>query len=125
MYCAKCGTRHGDNDYRCAQCGALLHDEPPAPVVAVSDPTLGGLIPARNIPSVIGYYLSVFSLVPFLGLLLGPAAVVFGVVGLVRASRVPEAKGKIHSWAAIILGGLTSLAHIVFIVMVISAAMRP
>lgn len=76
------------------------------------DDFLSRIIPYRNQPALIGYYLSVFGLIPCLGLPLAPAAIPLGIVGLKRARREAEARGKIHAWVAIILGSLSSIVWI-------------
>lgn len=67
------------------------------------------VIPFRNVPALVGYYVSIFSLIPVLGIVLGPAAVVLGVLGLKRAKANPRAKGRVHAWIAITLGGIGAL----------------
>jgi hypothetical protein len=98
---------------------------PPRPVLAVpslaaivsAPPTVagprpprgdatGGLIPYQNPPALVGYYLSIASLLPILGTLLGPAAMVLGVMGLKRRRRTPEVRGSAHAWIAIVLGAV-------------------
>lgn len=59
------------------------------------------VIPAKNMPALLGYYFGVFSLLPVLGLLLGPAAVICGVLGLRKARPIGVGRGH-----AIVLGGL-------------------
>ena len=86
------------------------------------DPT-GGLIPLRNGMALAAYYCGVFSFIPCFGAILGPLALIFGFIGLGRANKHPEAKGKGHSIAGIVCGGLTSLANIgglIFLVVMIA-----
>ncbi|KPK83568.1 MAG: hypothetical protein AMJ81_07950 [Phycisphaerae bacterium SM23_33] len=73
------------------------------------------MIPYKNVPALVGYYLGIFSLIPCLGVLLGIAAVVLGILGLRKAGRQPEVKGKVHAWVGIVIGGLSVLAHSVFV----------
>ena len=79
------------------------------------DPT-GGLIPLRNGLALAAYYCGVFSFVPCFAPVLGPLAMIFGFLGLARANKHPEAKGKGHSIAGIICGGLTTLLALTGIV---------
>ncbi len=74
------------------------------------------LIPYRNGPALMGYYTSVFALIPGIGLILGPVAVVLGCMGRRNAIRNPGAKGTAHAWVAILLGGIITLLHIAGIV---------
>lgn len=69
------------------------------------------IIPARNPQALIGYYVSVFSLIPCLALLLGPAAILLGYLGLKACRERTNMPGKVHAWVAIVLGSITSLAN--------------
>ena len=82
------------------------------------DPT-GGLIPLRNGMALAAYYCGVFSFIPCFGVVLGPLAVIFGFIGLGRAKKHPEAKGKGHSIAGIVCGGLTTLANVAGLIFLI------
>jgi hypothetical protein len=68
------------------------------------DDAVSGLIPYRNGPALAGYYAGIGSLIPFVGLALGPAAIVLGVMGLRKYKREPRVKGGAHAWAAVVLG---------------------
>ena len=74
-----------------------------------ADNTMGGLIPYRNAPALVAYYLGIFSLVPVAGLLPAVPAFVLGIIGLKKQKRQPEVKGGVHAWVGIILGGLMAL----------------
>ena len=78
---------------------------------------MGGLIPSKNPQALWAYYLGIFSLIPCLGLLLCVPAFVLGILGLRYGCLHPEAKGKIHAWVGIILGGLCTAGYIIFIVL--------
>lgn len=69
----------------------------------------GGVIPYKNMPALIAYYLAVFSLIPCLGILLGIPAVILGFIGLQRHKANPLVRGTAHAWIGIILGGCMSL----------------
>ncbi len=77
---------------------------PPQPPDAVST-----LIPYKNVPALIAYYCGVFSLIPCL--FIGWAGLVLGIIGLKRAKEHPEAKGRVHAWIGIIVGGLFALIY--------------
>jgi len=75
------------------------------------------IIPYTNPKALIAYYCGVFSLIPALALLLGPAALILGILGIRYVSKHPTAKGTGHAITGIILGVLTSLLNwIVFLV---------
>ncbi len=82
----------------------------------------GGLIPYKNVPALVAYYLGIFSLIPCLGLILGLPALILGIIGLKRAARQPEARGKVHAWVGIILGGLCAVANLAILLLMISGA---
>lgn len=88
---------------------------------ARSDAT-GGLIPYKNGKALAAYYCGVFSLVPVFTPVLGPLAVIFGFLGLAHAKKYPEARGKGHAIAGIVLGLLSTLAVVGGVVFLIVAA---
>lgn len=66
-----------------------------------------GFIPYKNAPALIGYYLAVFSLIPFLGLPLSIGAIILGVIGLMKRKSMPNSKGSAHAIVAVVLGTIT------------------
>ena len=68
-------------------------------------------IPYRNPMGLTAYYLGVFSFIPCLGLALGPAALIFGVVGVRYRKRHQTAGGMGHAISGIVMGSLTSLVN--------------
>lgn len=118
MYCPKCGTQNAENNFKCTNCGQNLHPEPK--VAPPSDDTLSSIIPYKNSAALIAYYLGVFSLIPCLGIFLGIAAFILGLIGLKYAKKHPEAKGKVHAWIGIIAGGFFAILYIILIIMLFS-----
>lgn len=82
----------------------------------------GGIIPYKNPNALVAYYLGIFSLIPGLGLFLGIAAFILGLLGLRHARQHPETKGTVHAWIGIVMGGLCALAWGAVIILVIAAA---
>ena len=72
---------------------------------------LESLVPYRNPKGLIAYYAGVFSFIPLLGAVLGPAAFVFGILGVKYANRYPKARGKGHAISGIVMGSLTTLLN--------------
>lgn len=62
------------------------------------------LVPYKNGPALAAYYCGVFGLIPILGFLLGPVALVLGIIGLVKKKKDPRVHGTGHAIAGIVLG---------------------
>lgn len=71
--------------------------------------TTGGVIPYKNPPALIAYYCRLFSGFPLLGLPLGVAGFVLGIIGLKRRRENPAVKGSVHAWIGIGCGGFFAL----------------
>lgn len=71
------------------------------------------VVPYRNGAALIAYYLGVFGLIPILGFVFGPAAIILGVIGLVKARKNPQAHGTGHAIAGIVLGVIDPFLWIV------------
>jgi hypothetical protein len=84
---------------------------------------VGGLIPYKNLQALWAYYLSIFSLIPCLGIPLGVFAVVFGIQGLKHARIHPDDKGTAHAWTGIILGGACAVGYTLAILVVVVASL--
>ncbi|MCI0676250.1 MAG: hypothetical protein L0Y42_10815 [Phycisphaerales bacterium] len=85
---------------------------------------MSGMIPYKNPPALVGYYLAIFSLLPMVGIVLGIPAVILGIIGLRKRMKEPAARGMAHAWIAIILGAMTTLAWGAWIVGMLVAASR-
>ena len=77
------------------------------------------LIPTKNPPALIGYYLGCFSVIPCLMPFLGPAAIVCGIKGLKTSKDHPGLPGTGQAVTAIVLGVLTTLTFVVALVFVL------
>ena len=84
----------------------------------------GGLIPYKNAKALASYYCGVFSLIPCVGLILGPIAVVLGFLGLAHANKLPESKGKAHAIVGIVLGALAALYNWIFAIRILIGSMK-
>jgi hypothetical protein len=83
----------------------------------IEDSAVGSLVPFRNQPAMVGYWMSIAALIiPGLGAILGPASMALGGVGLYIARRFPKARGTSHSFGAIIIGFVASFIHIAAII---------
>jgi hypothetical protein len=83
------------------------------------DDGVATIIPYRNGMALAGYYVGVFSLIPVIGLILGPLGIIFGIVGLRRVGRNPEIKGTGHAVTAIVLGGIGALYNWGFVILML------
>ncbi len=71
------------------------------------------LIPTKNPKALIAYYCGVFSIVPCFSPILGPAALVLGVLGVRECKRNPGLPGKGHAITGIVLGSITTLLSLI------------
>jgi hypothetical protein len=92
----------------------------PAPISSLASRDIdvrkpeGGLnvvVPYKNLSALLGYYFAVFSVIPCLALILGPIAFILGILGLRYRSRNPTARGSVHAWIGVLLGGATFLTN--------------
>ena len=79
----------------CPHCGERFH---------LPDDGISSVIPYRNVQALLAYYFGVFGLIPCVGAMLGPAALICGILGLRAVNRNPQAKGTGHAIAGIVLG---------------------
>lgn len=85
---------------------------------------LSTIIPYKNGMALTAYYLGVFSFICFIGLILTPLAIIFGILGLRAANQNPEAKGTGHAITGIVLGSLSLLIHVAVIAILATGALR-
>lgn len=94
---------------------------PPPPPPGQGDAT-GGVIPYKNLPALIGYYLGILGLLCcFAGLPVGLVALILGIMGLRKRAQQPEVKGSVHAWIAIVCGTIGFLGSILFAIVIITA----
>ncbi len=91
--------------------------------ITAPDSTTSVMIPYKNAPALVGYYLAVASLIPGLGAITGPIAVGLGIVGLRKRLKHPEVHGIAHAWIAIILGALCFIGYGLLIAFAIIGAL--
>lgn len=114
----------------------MIQDEPPNPYAASNSSAsdqrqlppgnsqgdgTGGLIPYKNPKALIAYYLGIFSGLPLIGLPLGIAAFVLGIMGLRDRKRNPVIKGSIHAGIGIGCGGIFALLWTVVIIGIVAS----
>ncbi len=126
-YCPHCGyDLRAVTDELCPECGVRLpaevfaapQGEAEAELTELDDEPLPKrtgfmrFVPPRNGRALTGYYLAIASLIPVLGLVLGPIAVFNGVEGLIHVRQFPTHGGRAHGIVAVVLGSCTCLANI-------------
>jgi hypothetical protein len=123
--CPYCQAPNAPASRYCESCGKELprRDDPDFP--ERSDSPVSTIIPYKNPKALIAYYLGVFGLIPCVGIVLGPAAIVLGILGLRYVKKYPTAKGTGHAITGIVLGSFDTLYQLVgVLLMVVGAAMQ-
>ena len=80
----------------------------------------GGVIPYKNPPALISYYLGIVGLFPIIGVPIGIAAIVLGFKGLKKHKENPIVAGKVHAIIGISLGFLQFLWNIPIVLAIIA-----
>jgi hypothetical protein len=87
------------------------------------DPGLGVLLPVnQSALAILAGYAGLFSCFPVLGLVLGPLAIVLGILAIRSINRDPEQRqgGAYRAIIGIILGTVATLAHLVAVVAILT-----
>lgn len=84
------------------------------------DAPMASMIPYKNPPALIGYYMGVFSFVPLLGMVLALPAIILGIIGLVKRRKNPKVRGAAHAVLAIVFGVLGPAVWLLLFVLVIN-----
>lgn len=100
--CPMCGQEIPATARKCRFCGEMLQPEP-----TKGDGGVSTLIPYKNPPALVAYYLGLFSLLPCFPI--GLIALVLGVIGLRKVRANPEVHGTVHALIGIIMGGFLGL----------------
>jgi hypothetical protein len=95
---------------------------PQRPKAGAGDEAVATIIPYRNPMALAAYYMGIFSIIPFLGIFLGAAAFVCGILGLRHAARNKGAHGRAHAAIGIGCGGLFFVIYTVMAIGVAVAA---
>lgn len=76
-------------------------------------------LPTKNIPALVGYYFSIFSLIPLVGFFFAIIGLILGGLGLKQyyANPTPGAKG--HALFAVIFSGIMLGLHLLVTLLII------
>ena len=118
--CAKCGMQNPDHAFQCGACGGELAANPY--VIPQEGDATGGIIPYKNPQALIAYYLGIASGFPLIGLPLGIAAFILGILGLRARQQNPVIKGSVHAGIGIGCGCFFSLLWTTLIAILVLAA---
>jgi hypothetical protein len=129
MRCPACNAESDREAPTCASCGAPLGRRPRRRGIAEeADTPFGPDVEEPNRPALRAYRLSVWGLIPPLGLILGPLAVVLGSRARARARTDPDFTAWGPVLASIILGALvavTNWAGVVLMILGLREAFTP
>ena len=125
LICPRCGAQNPVGVSLCARCSNLLSAPATATTLypAYSGP-MDKIIPTKNAPALLSYYLGLFSIFPLLGLPMGLVAFIQGIKGWRMANETPHVSGKAHAGIGIgcgTVGFLFNFAIIVFVIIVLVA----
>jgi hypothetical protein len=109
---------------KCRFCGSYLD-----PAARPKDPTPSAfdrmLMPVgRPASAVAAGYCALFAILPGIGLPAAVMALVFGVMGLKKINADPSLSGRGRAWFGIIVGGIMTALSVIFVVIVIIAAVQ-
>ena len=83
------------------------------------------LVPYKNPAALVGYYISICSCIPAIGIVLGPAAIILGIFGLLTVKKHPLKKGTVHAWIAIILGLIGTAISVIIVIAILKGSLGP
>jgi len=111
MRCPACDKDNEAEAQQCGSCGSQLPTKSRRRGRGDSAPAVCWATDAENRLALAGYRCAIVGLVPFVGLVLGPVALVLGMLGRRRAKADPDTKGIGPATAAIVLGTLITLTN--------------
>jgi hypothetical protein len=110
MQCPSCKAENEVGARQCVGCGARLPRKRRDSSVA-SEAAINPWIQSSNRWATTAYRCSLLAMIPFFGLLLGPLAVVLGLLGRCNERQQPSERGAGHAMAAIVLGSATLITN--------------
>ena len=113
MYCSKCGVQNSDGAAQCANCGAVLIDEPQQVAQGIPimpfEPKTCGLAIASLVMGILSLFCSLFMAIP---------AIICGIIALVKISKSQgQLKGN-----GLAIAGIVVPAVVMFLILPIMLA---
>lgn len=121
MRCPACNTENVDAALQCSSCGGSLPRKPRRRgLAAETDTPFAPRTEACNRAALRAYHVCLVGLIPGVGLLLGPVAMVLGLVARRRGLKEPGFTAAGPARAAVLLGGVITLTNWIGLVMMIA-----
>jgi hypothetical protein len=115
MHCPACNAENGEDASRCGSCGGPLgrknRKSRVRAVAEEADTPFAGRPGGPNRPAILAYRICVAGLIPGLGLVLGPAALVLGSVARRKGAATPGFTAEGPARAAVWLGAAITLTN--------------
>ncbi len=120
MHCPACNTENVDTAPRCRSCGRTLSRKSRRRKIAQeTDTPFSPRTEACNQAALRAYYVCLWGLIPGLGLVLGPAAVILGLRARQRGQKEPGFTAASPARAAVLLGGVITLTNWIGLVLML------
>ncbi|HKI35338.1 MAG TPA: zinc ribbon domain-containing protein [Gemmataceae bacterium] len=114
MRCPTCGTENPGDAKRCTACGERTNRKPRRrDPIDDTDTPFGKRPDSRPAVALRAYRCAVYGLIPLVGLVMGPAALVLALRAWREGRRDPAARGNGHVMAALVLGSAELLCNVV------------
>jgi hypothetical protein len=110
MLCPSCHADNADDASECSVCGTKLVSSASRRVPRASDSDGGGEQTGRSLAWT-AFRCSVYGLIPFVGLVMGPIALVLGFVAWQRGHGVKSGRGVGPAIASMLLGGFIAFTN--------------
>jgi hypothetical protein len=120
MLCPVCNADNPPAAVKCGACGEpFKRKRRPRDAADDSQTPFAAQADSRDRIALTAYRCAVFGLIPFAGLVLGPAAVILGLVARRRLKAGAAARGKGAAKGAIVLGSVVLLTNWVGLILMV------
>src|SRR5262245_48015342 len=119
MRCPSCNAENADDARKCAACGAKLQRRPRRRASEVADGPLTHDAALGSPATRAAYRCVAYGLIPVAGLVLGPMALVLGLIAYRRDRAAPEPKTNLLALLLAALGAVIALTNWVGLTLVV------